>query len=307
VPIVSRGGKVLVVDDVESNRELLRQELTERGFEVKTAAGGAEALVLSREFQPAVIILDINMPEMDGMETCRRLKADIVTAHIPVLFLTGQRADEDSSVEALAAGGNDFLQKPYVPAVLLARVNSQVAIHDAQARLRQMVMTDELTGVFSRRFLFESMRQQIKRLTAPAGPPSIACLMCDVDHFKKINDRFGHLEGDRVLRTVASILRTTVRAGDFVARFGGEEFVVVCPSTSIEDSLALAEKIRANVESGSREVIPVTISLGVACYVPVPGDAAADLEQKMDELFRLADEALYRAKDTGRNRVCQAA
>jgi diguanylate cyclase (GGDEF)-like protein len=310
LPPEAREGRprVLVVDDVASNRELLRQELGDAGFDVRSQASGVGCLELAARFDPAVIVLDIDMPGMDGIETCRRLKADPTTAHIPILFLTGQN-DEETAVVALGAGGNDFLHKPYSRSILLARVGSQIAIHDAQASLRRIAITDALTGLFSRRFLFDALRQQIHSLSR-SETPVISCLMVDVDHFKSVNDRFGHQVGDRTLVRVAEALRVGVRAGDVAARFGGEEFVVALPATRREGAAALAEKLRATVETATapppgEDGAPVTLSIGVATR-ELEGTGAGDAERIADALIHDADDAVYQAKRAGRNRVVTA-
>lgn len=294
--------RVLVVDDIASSRELLRQDLGGAGFDVRSQASGYGCLDVARLFDPAVIILDIDMPGMDGIETCRRLKADPTTAHIPILFLTGQQ-DEETAVVALAAGGNDFLHKPYSRSIMLARVSSQVAINEAQARLRRMVITDALTGLYSRRFFYDGVRQQAAAL-ARSDSPVLACLMLDVDHFKSINDRFGHVVGDRTLVRVAELVKDSVRSADIAARFGGEEFVIALPATRIETAHAIAEKVRAAVESGfgpsSEE--KVTVSIGAAT-VSLAGTGLDEQGQLIEKLIHDADEALYKAKRAGRNRV----
>lgn len=296
--------RALVVDDIASSRELLRQDLGDAGFDVRSQASGYGCLEVARLFDPAVIILDIDMPGMDGIETCRRLKSDPTTAHIPVLFLTGQQ-DEETAVVALAAGGNDFLHKPYSRSIMLARVSSQVAIHDANAQLRRMVIIDELTGVYSRRFFYDGMRQQIAALSR-SDTPVLSCLMLDVDHFKSVNDRLGHVVGDRTLARVGEVLRETVRAADIAARFGGEEFVVGLPGAPRPAALAIAEKVRLAVETAfgtpaSEEA--VTVSIGVATLDLVASPGARDHGKLVDQVIGEADEAMYRAKAAGRNRV----
>jgi two-component system, cell cycle response regulator len=296
-------GKVLVVDDVEANRELLSQDLEEEGFEVASVASGPECLRAARANPPHVILLDIQMAGMDGIETCGRLKADPSTMHIPVLFVTANRADDETAVRALEAGGNDFLPKPYSPLILVARVTCQVTIARAHARLRRLAMTDELTGVYSRRHLFESMRHIVK--TRPAG--TVACLLADVDHFKAINDTRGHIEGDRVLRQIARAMASSVRETDLVARYGGEEFAVLLPQTDLAGALAIGENVRAAVADGCT---PVTISIGAAVLddEDLTGDLdPASVERLVTKLLKKADAATYRAKSAGRNRVEPAA
>jgi diguanylate cyclase (GGDEF)-like protein len=300
-PTAMGRGKVLVVDDILANRELLRQALEEEGFEVVLAASGPECLTLAATDHPEVILLDIRMAGMDGIETCRRLKDDVNTAHIPVLFLTAERSDDAVTVEALRAGGNDFLTKPYSHPILIARVSSQVAISRAHAQVRHQAISDELTGLYSRRFMMDSLRRTIKGLSRAGG--DIGCLLADVDHFKAINDTRGHLEGDRVLRQVARAITDHVRETDLVARFGGEEFVVLLPYTDLAGAMIVGEKVRAAV---AELCAPVTISIGAVSLTSSAVDTVLDrdgIEGLISKLLKLADQAAYAAKHAGRNRV----
>jgi diguanylate cyclase (GGDEF)-like protein len=300
-------GRILVVDDSLANRELLSQELEDEGFEVETAESGPECLELAHSWHPEVILLDIQMPGMDGIETCRKLKENAETKDIPVLFVTAKRTDDDSVVEALQAGGNDFLPKPYSPPILFARVSSQLSIARAHAQLRRMAMVDELTGVYSRRHLFSSLPRLVK--SGIRGGPNGMCLMViDVDHFKSVNDTQGHLEGDKVLRKIAQTIAESTRETDLVARFGGEEFVVVLPQTLGEGGSLVAEKVRAAVEA---TCTPVTVSIGLACSTlpsveSVAKSHSGNIETMIRALLKAADEAVYAAKRGGRNRVVAA-
>jgi len=294
-------GRVLLVDDDPANRRLVRMQLEERDFEVTEAADGERCIEQAIRMQPEVILLDIEMPGMDGIETCRRLNATIETSWIPVLFVTGRREDDPTIVEALSAGGNDFLSKDAQPEVLCARISSQVAIGRVQSRLRRMAMTDELTGVFSRRYLFESMRRTLKSASRRERP-GVVCLLVDVDHFKHVNDTKGHLEGDRVLAGIAQVMDSCVRETDLVARFGGEEFVVLLPGAVREGALRVAEKIRATVERRCSS----TVSIGGAYLGEVESHQVKDrdsLDRIVEQLLHEADSAMYEAKERGRNQV----
>ena len=304
-PTAMGRGKVLVVDDIPTNRELLRQGLEDEGFEVVLAASGPECLPLAAAAHPEVILLDIRMAGMDGIETCRRLKDDASTADIPVLFLTAERSDDGVAVAALRAGGNDFLTKPYSHPILIARVGCQISIARAHAQLRHQAISDELTGVYSRRYMLDALRRTIKGLSRTGG--HVGCLLADVDHFKAINDTRGHLEGDRVLRQVARAITDNVRETDLVARYGGEEFVVLLPYTDLDGALIAAEKIRAVVAA---VCAPVTISIGA---VSLDAESLATVldrdgvETLISKLLKLADDAVYAAKHAGRDRVVAGA
>jgi diguanylate cyclase (GGDEF)-like protein len=295
-------GRVLIVDDDPANRDLLRFQLEEQHFEVTTAATGEQCLALAAaEREPEVILLDIQMPGMDGIETCRKLKEQGETARIPVLFVTGHRDDEPTTLEAPEAGGNDFLSKDASTAILVARVKCQITIYRAQAKLRRAAMTDALTGVYSRRFLFDSLRRAIKGMSRQ-GPRIVACMLIDVDCFKSINDRVGHLAGDRVLRTIASVIDRSTRETDLVARFGGDEFVVIIPDTCTGNVQIVAEKVRRTVEKESE----ATVSIGLAVLESVARKQLRSrdgVDQLVGQLIEHADHAMYVAKREGRNRV----
>lgn len=287
-------------------RELLTRQLTERGFEVKSTERGEEAVALALTWHPEVILSDMELPDISGLEVCRRLRMQTGTSDVPIVFLSASTDAERKVVEALDAGGSDYLTKPCAPEELAARLRSQIRVLRWHRRLRDAAMLDELTGVFSRRFLFQALRRVAKQLTrSQSGFVSIVVI--DVDHFKKINDEQGHAEGDRRLQQVAETLRRVTRETDVVARLGGEEFVVVLPGTPGEGAAIVAEKIRAGVE---RECAPITVSCGYAAReaphveeVRTPSLADAFIKALVQE----ADEAMYEAKRSGRNRSIPAA
>jgi diguanylate cyclase (GGDEF)-like protein len=292
-------GTILVVDDHEGQRELVATQLEMEGFEVETAESGEECLELCETLSPDVILLDIEMPGMGGIEACKRLKATPELAEIPVLFLTGWKDNDELTVKALNAGGNDFVVKTASPQVLIARVQSQALIRQSQIRLAQMAMFDELTGLYTRRFLFDALRRNLKAQSR-SDSHGLGCLIADIDHFKQINDTLGHLEGDRALQRVATCLKEGLRETDVVARFGGEEFVVLLPGVSVETAREMGEKLRARVADKT----PSTISVGVA-WVDTHGFASNDeVDSVVQTLLSRADRAMYQAKEQGRNRVC---
>ncbi len=292
---------ILLADDSPTVRALAKLELEHAGYEVVEVGDGEEALRLARSRPPDVVLLDVEMPNLDGYETVKALKADPLTAHIPVVFLTG-RVGADDVVEALRLGGHDYLRKPPEPAELLARVAAAVRVKQLQDalvshgdELERMSRTDFLTGLNNRRHLEETMR----RIGAGArrhGYP-IAVLIVDVDHFKQINDTHGHTVGDEVLIATARRVEDSLRTEDVLGRWGGEEFLVILPHTSTEAAGVLAERLRTVVASAPFKTadgdVRVTVSIG---------GAAAEQEGEHD-LLRLADAELYRAKDAGRDTV----
>jgi diguanylate cyclase (GGDEF)-like protein len=291
--------QILVVDDVPDNIKLLSLELSDHGYEVVPAHTGAQALALVRERPMDVILLDISMPDLDGIEVCRRLKADPGLRAIPVVMVSAL-GDEDDIIRGLDAGAQDYVTKPFNTPILLARVRSAVrakADHDTiaalNARLAELAATDPLTGAKNRASFEEALRRSLSHAQRYAQPLSL--VLVDVDHFKSYNDNFGHLAGDAVLREVVQVLVSGCRTYDHVARYGGEEFVLVLPTTEADSATAVAERLRAELASRSGMHRPVTASFGVA--------TAETGELDRDTLISRADKALYRAKHSGRNRV----
>ncbi len=292
---------ILLCDDSTTVRTIARMELTSAGYAVLEAADGAQALAAAVEHQPDVILLDIEMPVMDGYETVTALKADPRTQDIPVVFLTGRSGAHDV-VRALKLGGHDYVRKPPEPTELLARVNSALRVKSLQDELRaraeelaQMSRTDHLTGLFNRRHTEERLRA-LDAGAARHGYP-LAVLLVDVDHFKQVNDTLGHQTGDEVLVAIGQRLQSGMRLEDVLGRWGGEEFLLVLPHTSVEQAGVLAERLReliaAEPMTTAGAALDITVSIGGAA-AESPGD---------HDLVMLADRALYDAKDAGRNCV----
>ncbi|MBW2732008.1 MAG: diguanylate cyclase [Deltaproteobacteria bacterium] len=303
-------GQILLVDDDPANRKLMEIQLRDEGFEVQTVASGQQCLHAVIGQRPDVILLDIQMPGLDGISTCQRLKDNAETADLPVLFITGHRDDDPTVIEALSAGGNDFLSKDAPNPVLVARVESQVAISRANARLRELAITDELTGLHSRRFLFDALRRAIKATARRRrGDEGLACLMIDIDHFKRVNDFHGHAAGDELLRRVGQTLQNAIRETDRVARFGGEEFVVILPDTDVQGASIVADRIWRSIPDCCGGI---TVSIGLA-HMPAnrielgqanTDDSTTDTVQvALNEILQQADAAMYVAKAQGRNRI----
>ena len=295
------GPLVLVAEDSAVVRAVLRRQLEEGGFRVAEAHDGDEALRMAREVAPAVILLDMEMPKLDGRGVLKALKADPHMADTPVVFLTGRR-DTDDLVSALELGAHDYLCKPFENAELLARVSAAArvkALHDELHRraeeMHLIARLDPLTGLYNRRYLDEHLRATAmgsRRRMQPLG-----VLMIDVDRFKSVNDTLGHAAGDEVLCEVTRRMRRIMRAEDVAGRWGGEEFLALLPQTDAEGAGAVAERIRqavadAPVRLADREVA-VTVSLGYT----------AGVVDDVDALVNRADAAMYDAKEAGRNRV----
>jgi diguanylate cyclase (GGDEF)-like protein len=292
--------KVLVVDDRYDNVKLLAYELVDQGYEVLTAFNGPQALELARTGRPDVILLDIMMPGMDGVEVCNRLKKDLDLRSIPVIMVSAREMEEDV-IRGLDAGAHDYVTKPFNNQIVMARVRSAARAkesHDLIAemneRLAVLAMTDGLTGVRNHRHFCESLEAALSFATRHCLPLSV--IMLDVDHFKAINDAHGHAAGDEVLCSMARILRDNTREHDEVARYGGEEFSILLPMTTAPAASTIAERLRKAIEVYPWPFHRVTASLGVASLV-------GPSNRRGSVLLEQADGALYHSKNQGRNRV----
>ena len=303
--------RILIVDDHEDNVELLRARLEAWGYATDSATNGKEALKKVEESPPDLILLDVMMPEIDGIEVTRRVKGNGSLPFIPIIMQTALDSTENK-VEGLEAGADDYITKPIDFAELKARLTSMLRIKrlqeelqererellEANERLKHMSQTDALTGLDNRRHLEDRLREMFehaKRLSEP-----FACVMCDLDRFKGVNDTYGPQAGDAVLKQFARILRHEVREIDRVGRYGGEEFMLLLPGTVLDAGVTFAERVRKQVEThtftfGDTSICR-TASFGVSAW---PHPRIVDC----DGLMRAADDALYVAKETGRNRV----
>ena len=300
---------ILVADDEPINRSLIQRRLERAGYHVLTARNGQEAVEKARASLPDLVILDVMMPEMDGLEACRLIKDDPATHDIPVIFLSA-RDETDVKVSGLSLGANDYISKPFKAEELLARVDVAMRLKRERDQLRTNVqearahaeiaqeraMTDALTGLLNRYGLQRVLAHEHAEARRYQRP--LSCLMIDLDNFKTINDTYGHSAGDTALQQVSSILTDVVRRSDMVFRYGGEEFLVLLPETELEGATALAEKIRgaaaARLFGDGEQVFHLTLSAGAANLF--------DHESGNDMIAR-ADVALYQAKEQGRNRV----
>jgi diguanylate cyclase (GGDEF)-like protein len=302
-PISERAGRVLVVEPEEERRSLLRHLLGQEGYDCVFLPDGDELLRLTAEYQPDLILLAADLPSVSGLELVGDLRAMDPRVHYPVILI-GTAAEEDDVAHGLLAGADDFVADVERTSELRARIRVQLRnkrFHDALERvrnerdnLRRDSQTDPLTGLMNRR----SVQGEVSsRCTARER---FGVLFMDLDHFKSVNDRYGHEMGDRVLVAVAAVLKAALRPGDVVGRYGGEEFVAVVAGAGPESARLVAERLRSSVEA----MLPpkggpakLTISIGTTVFDPRQSD------ERSEELLHRADMALYAAKRTGRNRV----
>jgi diguanylate cyclase (GGDEF)-like protein len=292
---------VLVAEDDPMFQKLLKSWLQTWGYRVTLAEDGDQAWqILQEEDQPEILILDWVMPGVDGVELCRRIRERVKTPYQYILLVT---AKDDSSdlVTGLESGADDYLTKPFARNELRARLtvaqrilSLQDGLLRAQEELRFQATHDVLTGIWNRRAVLNLLQREVERASRTNGVTGV--LMLDLDHFKKINDSYGHIAGDAVLREVAQRITHVIRSYDFVGRHGGEEFLVVLPDCDRVRAFQSAERIRSTIAGhpipADGRHIAVTASIGVA---------AADCSQTEAEILATADAALYQAKGAGRN------
>lgn len=330
---------ILVVDDNPQNLRLLIAILSMRGYKVRPAPSGALALQSAFSILPDLILLDIMMPEMDGYEVCQKLKENELTKDIPVIFISAIDATSDK-VKAFELGAVDYITKPFHTEEILARVNTHISLRRTQKLLEEeierrkayeeelksislnyqkMATQDFLTGVSNRRHFIERAEEELSRAKRYNHPLNF--MMMDIDHFKNINDTYGHQAGDQILKNVAVTCLDNLRVHDLFGRIGGEEFSALLVETSFNDALLVAERIRKSVEESTwhidNKAVNCTISIGISELninmehlndndnnFSIEDNLAFEVNkdsQTLDELMSKADEALYIAKSSGRN------
>lgn len=287
---------LLVIDDAPEIHRLLAVRLKDEGLEFVTALSGLEGLELAESQQPSLILLDLGMPGHDGFQTLRDLKENRATMEIPVIVLSAD-SNAPSKVRAFEIGAMDYVTKPMDVAELRARIQSAIRISRLMKLLEQRAQIDGLTGLWNRNYFNDRLARDQAEAARKQTP--LALVMCDLDHFKRLNDSYGHPAGDAVLQTFAVILNRELRAYDVACRYGGEEFSLILPRTTAEEAVGVCERIRRAVELTSFKKYPemhATVSFGVA-------DRTEDGTFEPTKLIEAADKTLYHAKQNGRNRV----
>jgi len=297
---------ILIIDDSKTVRQEILQLLREISLfdYYREAADGIDGLKSLLENKADLVICDVEMPRMDGFKFIAMMQTRDELKDIPVIMLTG-RGDQEMKIKGLDHGACDYVTKPFDPGELVARVKVQLKIkmlQDALKRSNQLLLelsnTDPLTGIFNRRYFMEAVEKEFLRARRKQAPLILSLI--DIDHFKRVNDRFGHPQGDQVLVSLASVIQGELRRYDIIACYGGEEFIVLLPETAPDEGIAVVERLRIAVENitfpAPLEQLRVTVSLGVSVY---PEERIASVY----DLIHEADIALYRAKAAGRNRV----
>jgi diguanylate cyclase (GGDEF)-like protein len=294
---------VLIIDDDPIVVDIM-ETVFDGDLRILTASNGHDGILAACAENPDLILLDVRMPDMDGYEACRQLKAMAETADIPIIFLTA-RVETEDEFKGLELGAIDYIAKPIVPQIVRARIQNHLMLKRQRDQLANMSMIDGLTGIANRRRFDDHIEQELRRASRNKAP--LAFLLLDIDDFKAYNDTYGHARGDDCLRTVAQEIKNFLRRpSDLVARYGGEEFAVVLPDTPPEAADMMAEKIRAGIEAlniphkAARAADHVTVSIGAAICPP-------DALLTKSQLIEAADAQLYTSKRAGRNRASRAA
>lgn len=294
---------ILVVDDVTKNLQLVMEILEQIGYETTFATGGKKALERLETVKPDLILLDLMMPDMGGLEVCEILKADPRYQKIPVIFLTASN-EQESLIDAFEKGAVDYVTKPFHSAELLARVRTHLELkqarddlHQAYEVLERLVVIDPLTEVANRRAIDAFAKEEYDR--AQRYKTCFSVLMIDLDYFKKVNDTYGHYIGDECLKIVAEKLNDSLRELDKFGRFGGEEFVAILPETDLTEAIKVAERLRIAVSQFVADIKDFSASLSVSIGV----SAFQEKDKAPMDVFIRADQALYEAKEMGRNLV----
>ena len=286
---------ILIVDDEMPIRHLMSLLLKDFGT-IEMADSGKEALEKVNTLNPDLIILDVQMPEMNGYEVCEKIKANDKTSSIPIVFLTANSTNEDEE-HGLEIGATDFIRKPISPKIVSARVSNILKLQQATKKLKLIASTDPLTGAFNRRHLDIVGINEISR--SKRYNNAFTILMLDIDHFKVVNDTYGHDVGDEALIETVTVIKNTIRNEDLLFRLGGEEFAVILQGTTRLAAFGLAERVRIAISEivikTPIEPLSFTMSIGVAENTP------QDIE--IEAVLKRADEALYEAKSSGRDRV----
>lgn len=287
---------ILIIDDEKINVKILN-ELLGSEADIIFALNPHDGLKKALDQKPDLILLDVLMPEMDGYAVCSHLKSDPRTAGIPIIFVTAKDNTDDEE-RGLSIGAIDYISKPFRPVIVRARVKNQLDLHRVQKQMEIMATRDSLTGILNRRHFLTIAESEQSRARRYGRPLCLACF--DLDHFKHINDTYGHSAGDAVLLEVTKTVSSALRTEDVFSRMGGEEFALLLPDTDVKGAAKLAERIRQNIGDlvigHDTHSLRVTASFGVTSL-------AKDDSIPFEETFKVADQATYIAKEKGRNTV----
>lgn len=291
------GRKVLIADDSKLNIIMITDILKSEGYDVYSVTSGLDVMEAIKNYKPDIVLLDVIMPDKDGFTVCSEIKCNYEFKNLPIIMVTA-RTEAKYVKTALEIGAFDYIRKPVDAIEVIARIKSALRYKEYQEKLEEMAMKDGLTGLYNHALLIELLTKEHSKQKRFNG--SLAFLMIDIDYFKKVNDTYGHLKGNEVIKGVANIMKSTIREGDIAGRYGGEEFGIILSNISLEKVIAVSERIRRRIAlhpfSLEGQAVNITVSIGV-CY------KAPDNDISHRDMIKIADEAMYEAKHSGRNNV----
>jgi two-component system cell cycle response regulator len=299
---------ILIADDNLVARKLLEKTLAKEGHEIVSVENGKKALEMFNERFFPIVLTDWMMPEMDGPTLCQAIREKITSSYVYIILLTA-KADKEDIISGIKSGADDYLTKPIDNAELIARLKNadriltlEKSLKDANSAIKKLSITDNLTKCYNRGYLTRKLPEEIAREKRYGD--SLSLIFCDIDHFKKINDTYGHQTGDEVLVEFANCLNKTIRTNiDWIGRYGGEEFILVLPETPLDGAARLAERLRKNIAAHKITTdgndVSITSSFGVTGF----NSKTLDTKISAEKIIGAADKYLYQAKETGRNKV----
>jgi len=296
--------KILCIDDIETNLFTIKsviENAADDKYEVLTASSAADGLSILLKQKIDIILLDVMMPDINGYEAAKMIKGNKRTKYIPIIFVTANK-DDETIESCYSSGGSDYVNKPFNHIELLARIafhlslrDKELVIQERESELMHEANYDSLTQIYNRNIFHRLIKEKIERVEESRKP--FVLIMLDIDHFKKINDTYGHLVGDNILKSMTQLIKSHIRESDVFARWGGEEFVLSF-NVPILKGVEIAQNLRKHIDEYVYESVGnITCSFGVTEF---------RLNDDIDSMLKRADEALYEAKNGGRNRVCQA-
>ena len=289
--------KVLIVDDNKKNIRLLKEILEDEGYLVDAVEDSTKAFEKAMQFRPDLVLLDIMMPVMDGFELCRQMKNDFELRGVQIIMVTA-RTDGKDVKRALELGAFDYIKKPLDEIEVIARVQSALRFKRNQDSLKELSMKDSLTGLYNHGLILELLDNELSKQERETK--DISFVMLDIDHFKKVNDQYGHVAGDVILKQLSVLCKSFTRKHDYVGRYGGEEFSLILSDADTAAALEICERLRKQIEDYAFHVedniIRITVSMGIC-------SKSYEDELSVTDMVKQADEALYEAKQNGRNQV----
>lgn len=277
---------ILIVDDNPQNLQVIGSILRENGYKTAIAQNGLQAIDFVKKKKPVLILLDIMMPKMDGFEVCRQLNTPHMTKDIPIIFITALN-DSSNIIKAFETGGVDYITKPFLKEEVLARINVHVKLRNTMKRLEEMAITDELTGIFNRRYAYSIINREIS--FSNREKTSFVLCFIDIDNLKIINDIHGHDSGDQLILEVVKGLKLIIRNTDYIFRMGGDEFLTLLTNTNLEDARRMIERLNSQLNQRTICGRPIDFSFGFTIFEP-------ENKKSIDELIKAADTSMYEHK-----------